>query len=106
MATPSQSLLTKKLWRELTDIKLLNETNNLDKGKFFYESSPFDYSEDVLPGDCIKNIIIGRLWLTSKIYEKYALRMEIRLPASYPIQPPEIVIETPIYHPNVNENSK
>lgn len=106
MVASSQSLLTKKLWRELTDIKLLNEKNNLDQGKFFYESSPFDYSEDALPGDCIKRIIVGRLWLTSKIYQNHALRIEIRLPASYPMQQPEIVLVTPIYHPNANENSE
>ena len=104
--TTSQSLLTKKFWRELTDIKLLNANNNLDQGKFFYEDSPFDYSEDSLPADCVKNIIVGRLWLTSNIYQNHALRIEIRLSATYPMQPPEIVIKTPIYHPNVDKESK
>lgn len=98
----SSNALAKKVWRDLNEIR----NHQLAQGKFIYESSPFDYSEDSLPGDCIKYIIVGQLWLTSKIYQNHALRIEIRLPGTYPIQPPEVVIMTPIYHPNVNENSK
>ncbi|CAF1028366.1 unnamed protein product [Rotaria sp. Silwood1] len=106
MAGAAPSPLNKKLWRELTDVKLLGENNKLKKGKFTYESSSFDYSQDELPKDYAQNVIIGRLELTSNIYKNHALRIEIHLPPEYPMKPPEVVIVTPIYHPNVNEKNR
>jgi ubiquitin-protein ligase len=102
----ASSPLNKKLWGELTKIKLFDAKNNLKEGKFFYENSSFDHSQDDLPENYAQNVIIGRLWLTSNIYKNHALRIELHLPSGYPMQPPEVIIMTPIYHPNVNEKSE
>jgi ubiquitin-protein ligase len=98
--------LNKIIWRQLTDVKLLNTEKNLKNGKFFYENSLFVETDEALPKNCTQNIITGKLWLTSKIYQEYALRIELHLPSTYPMLPPEVIITTPIYHPNVNEKSE
>lgn len=106
MAAPSP--LNKNLWRELTDIKNLTKDKNLKQGKFFYEKSSFDLSPEDLPEDYAyaQNLIVGKLWLTSNIYKNHALQVEIHLPSDYPLKPAEVVIVTPIFHPNVNEKSE
>ncbi|CAF1371705.1 unnamed protein product [Rotaria sordida] len=106
MAGAAPSPLNKKLWRELTDVKLLKEDNKLKQGKFIYENSSFDYSADDLPKGYAQNVIVGRLELTSNIYKNHALRIEIHLPPEYPMKPPEVVMVTPVYHPNVNEKNR
>ncbi|CAF0895866.1 unnamed protein product [Rotaria sordida] len=103
-AAPSP--LNKKLWTELSKVKLLNEDSNLKQGKFFYENSSFEYPQDELPENYAQNVIVGRLWLTSNIYKNHALKIEIHLPPGYPMKPPEVVLVTPIYHPNVDEKNR
>ena len=104
MAAPSP--LNKNLWRELTELKNLTREKNLKQGKFFYETSSFDVAPEDLPADYAQNLIVGRLWLTSDIYKNHAIRIEIHLPPEYPVKSPEVVIATPIYHPNVDEKSE
>ncbi|CAF1209753.1 unnamed protein product [Rotaria sordida] len=106
MAGAAPSPLSKKLWRELTDVKLLSENNKLKQGKFIYESSSFDYSPEDLPKGYAQNVIVGRLELTSNIYKTHDPRIEIHLPPEYPVKPPEVVMATPVYHPNVNEKNR
>jgi ubiquitin-protein ligase len=102
MAAPP-SPITKQLWNELSRIKLFNQDNNLQKGKFFYENSLFYGDEEDSP---TRNIISGKLWPTSNIYKDYALLIEIHLPPTYPVDPPEVKIDNLIYHPNVDDKGE
>ena len=101
MATSSP--LTKQLWNELSRIKIFTSQNNLENGKFFYENSLFcEPQED----SSTQSFISGRLWPTSNIYKDHALRIEIHLPSTYPLDPPAVKIDTVIYHPNVDNKGE
>ena len=101
MATSSP--LTKQLWNELSRIKNFTPQNNLENGKFFYEDSLFYEPHE---GSSMQNVISGRLWPTSNIYKDHALRIEIHLPSTYPLDPPAVKIDNVIYHPNVDDKGE
>ena len=94
--------MNKQLWIQLNKVK----NDGIQKGQFIYETSSFEHPQEDTSGQPQQNLIVGQLYLTSNIYKNYALRIEIHLPLGYPLQAPEVIIATPIYHPNVNENSE
>ena len=63
------------------------------------DSSPFD-NEEVSPSNYI---FLGRILPTLEPFNQSAFKIEIKLSATYPMEPPEIRMLTLIYHPNVTE---
>lgn len=87
--------------RTLTEIGRLQALgNNTDPSsiKFVLEKSPIDNQGS--------NIILGRIFPKSPIFNQASFQVELKLPPEYPFRAPEARFITPIYHPNVNEEGK
>ncbi|CAF1102393.1 unnamed protein product [Rotaria sordida] len=94
MAAPQ----TKRIITEITKLQNLATDNNPSSAKFLLDKSPVD-----TPGS---NLILGRIFPRSQIYNQAAFQIEIKLPAEFPFKPPEVRFITPIYHPNVGDEGK
>ena len=92
--------IKKAVWVELSRVKNFDRDNNLQKGKFFYEDT-FCYQEEKEKD--ARAVVTGKVWPTSNIYKDHALRIEMQLPSTYPVDPPEVKIDPAIYHPNVDD---
>ncbi len=73
--------------------------------KFIYETSPWDDDDDT-PQPTGDFIVTGRLLPNSEIYKEGSIKTEIILGASFPKKPPNVVLKTKIYHPNVARDGK
>lgn len=102
----STNSLGKRIWTEISKLKLLNANSD---PKFILEKTPFDELDDDEAAQAASNtekerVIIGRILPNSEIYNKGAYQIEIKLPRTFPIDPPEVRFVTQIYHPNVSRD--
>lgn len=98
------SQLNKALWTNMTKLKLLNKDNA--SVRFILDKSPFDEEDNESTTEQNVYVIIGRIFPNSEIFKEYTIQIEMKLTSNYPIEPPEMRIITPIYHPNVDKNGK
>ncbi len=85
--------------------KLRLATAHNDESTIFkIDQTPFDEEKESLIQT--SNIIIGRIFPRSNIYNQRAYEIEISFAPSYPFDPPEVRLITPIYHPNVGSDGK
>ena len=56
------------------------------------------------PEECAK--IIGLIYPLTEPFKQRALRVEIRVPNGYPMQPPEVYMRTTIRHPNIEKDGE
>lgn len=94
------SKLNKSLWTNISKLKLLNEEN--DCVRFLLDKSPFDENSNK---DNIY-VIIGRILPKSDIFKEKSIQIEMKLTSNYPMEPPEVRILTPMYHPNIDKDGK
>jgi ubiquitin-protein ligase len=98
------SQLNKALWTNMTKLKLLNKDNA--SVRFILDKSPFDEEDNESTTEQNVYVIIGRIFPNSEIFKEYSIQIEMKLTSNYPIEPPEVRLITPIYHPNVDKNGK
>ena len=84
--------LVKRAWAEMEKLKG-------SRVKFLMDQSPFD--EDDENATATNFSFIGRILPTAFPWNETALKIEIKLPEKYPVDPPNVRILTPIHHPNV-----
>ena len=98
----SQPRLNKKLYTDITRLKLLDtDTASI---RFRIEKTPFTGEEDedlVANQERIDYVITGQIFPTSKIYNERSYMIELKLTRTFPIDPPEVRFLTRIYHPNI-----
>ncbi len=103
----SEPRLNKKLYTDITRLKLLNKENA--EVKFQLIESPFkgDEDEDELADKKREEyVIIGLIFPNSEIYRERSYKIEIILTKTFPADPPEVRFLTQIYHPNVDTDGK
>jgi len=98
------SKLNKALWTNITKLKLSSKENA--PVRFLLDKSPFDenYAETSTQQNVY--VIIGRILPKSDIFKESSIQIEMKLTSSYPLEPPEVRLLTPIYHPNVDKDGK
>jgi ubiquitin-protein ligase len=96
--------LNKALWTNITRLKLFAKGD--DYVKFILEKSPFDDEKENAAAAWKEYVIIGRILPQLGIYKEIAFRIEMKLTAKYPQEPPEVRFVTPVYHPNIEEDGK
>lgn len=102
----SSERLNKALW---TDINKLKQLNAETDPKFILDQSPFSEQEETGGASAITSkelIITGRILPDSEIYKDGAYQIELKLPTTYPHDPPAVRFITKIYHPNVDKDGK
>jgi len=98
------SKLNKALWTNITKLKLLSKENS--SVKFLLDRSPFDEHDIETSTQQNVYVIIGRILPNSDIFKQSAIQIEMKLTSNYPLEPPEVRLLTPIYHPNVDKDGK
>jgi len=98
------SKLNKALWTNITKLKLSSKENA--PVRFLLDKSPFDenYAETSTQQNVY--VIIGRILPKSDIFKESSIQIEMKLTSNYPLEPPEVRLLTPIYHPNVDKDGK
>ncbi|CAF1107567.1 unnamed protein product [Adineta steineri] len=105
----SESMLNKRFYADLNRLKLCNKADA--EVRFLCEKTPFDDhdDDDDKPSDSTQEktySVIGQIFPNSEIYKTAAYRIEMILPKTFPLVPPQVRFLTPIYHPNIEENGK
>jgi ubiquitin-protein ligase len=101
----NSSKLNKALWTNITKLKLLNKQDV--SVRFVLDKSPFDENDnDEIVTEQGVYVIIGRIFPKSDIFKESTIQIEMKLTSSYPFEPPEVRLLTPIYHPNVDKDGK
>lgn len=97
----SQSRLNKKLYTDITRLKLLDTASA--SPRFRVENTPFTGDEDdnVLDQERTDYFITGRIFPNSEIFNERSYLIEMKLTRTFPVDPPEVRFQTPIYHPNI-----
>jgi ubiquitin-protein ligase len=98
------SKLNKALWTNITKLKLLNKEDG--SIRFLLDKSPFDENDNEKSTQKNIYVIIGRILPNSDIFKEKAIQIEMKLTQNYPLEPPEVRLLTPIYHPNVDKDGK
>ncbi|CAF2757834.1 unnamed protein product [Rotaria sp. Silwood2] len=100
------SKLTKEPYSNINRLKLLNATTS--NPKFVLEKSPFNEDDDegeaAASSSSKEHVIIGRIFPDSEVFREGSFQIEIKLTPTYPFDPPEVRLLTPIYHPNVGQD--
>jgi len=94
--------MSKRAWTELNKLQGLSLTGS-SPVKFIIDSSPFGNEDSA---SSTSNTFIGRILPTSDPFNQSALKVELKLPGKYPVDPPEVRVLTPIHHPNVLDDGK
>jgi ubiquitin-protein ligase len=101
----------KRLFTELNNIDLENRKNPNAK-KLIIDETPFNKDDDDEPPktetdkDGIYYIVYGRILPTSNRYNKSAYKIKLRIPTEFPLKPPQVEMQTSIYHPNIGSQGK
>ena len=107
MASSSSSKLNKKLYTDITRLKLLDKVS--EEARFRLKDSPFtgDEDEDALASQKREEYVVtGQIFPNSDIFRERSYLIEIKLTKNFPMDPPEVRFLTPIYHPNVGKDGK
>ena len=97
------SKVNQQLKVQLNELKSLS-TDDSNAVVFRLDNVLFDVDEVFDYNSSEERLIIGRIFPTTEIFNQGAFEIEIKLPHTYPINPPTVHFRTPIYHPNVDEN--
>jgi ubiquitin-protein ligase len=103
----SASKLNKRLYTDITRLKLLDRDNA--EVRFRLTESPFPDDDDDAQAAVQKQneyIVIGQIFPKSNIFNERSYLIEMKLTNTFPIDPPEVRFLTPIYHPNVDKDGK
>jgi ubiquitin-protein ligase len=103
----ASSKLNKKLYTDISKLKLLDKDNA--EIKFRLKESPFKDDEDEDQSAAQKQdeiIVTGQIFPKSDIFREASYLIEMKLTKTFPIEPPEVRFLTPIYHPNVGKDGK
>jgi len=103
----AQSRLNKRLYTDITRLKLLDK----DKAevRFRLQKSPFANDEDdneLANQNQEEYLVTGQIFPESNIYNERSYLIEMKLTKTFPIDPPEVKFLTPIYHPNVGTDGR
>ena len=101
MAAPSGA--NKRLMAEINRLTALGTGGDPSGMKFVLEKSPLAAGTGASTG---QNLIVGRIFPNSNIYNQASYQVELKLPAEFPFKPPEVRFITQVYHPNVDEQGK
>jgi hypothetical protein len=105
LALPAPKL-NMELYTDINKLKLLTPTSTPTRFKLL-KSTFDDDDEDEGAAATPKEIIItGQIFPNSEIFNQGSYKIEMKLPSSYPFEPPEVRFVTPIYHPNVDKEGK
>lgn len=83
---------------EVEKLKAMANASESSGEKFLLEQSPIDNPSS--------NLIVGRIFPNSNIYNKGSFRIELALPPEYPFKPPDVRFITPMHHINVDSMGK
>jgi ubiquitin-protein ligase len=105
----AQSKLNKKLYTDITRLKLL-DTDGAEV-RFRLKESPFsgdEEPEELAARKQDEYTITGQIFPKSEIFRERSYLIEMKLTKTFPMDPPEVRFLTPMYHPNVGKdgNSK
>jgi ubiquitin-protein ligase len=101
------SKLTKKLYTDITRLKLLD--TDTAEVRFRIQQSPFNDDEDQDQLAAKKQdeyVVTGLIFPNSEIYRERSYLIEMKLTKTFPIDPPEVRFLTSIYHPNVGKDGE
>ena len=90
----------------MTGLKLLDKDSANPRFRILETSFDAKNDGDLASQTLKEHVIIGQIFPNSEIYKQRSYKIEIKLPTTFPVTPPEIRFITPIYHPNVNTDGK
>lgn len=97
--------MMKRVWKDVVSLKegvggkfiLDSDPDNLERVSKVPVGFPSSERQDTI-------IIRGRILPTTYPYNLRSFRLEIVLPYDYPFKPPNMLLRSTIYHPNLDEN--
>jgi len=107
----------KRLWREYTDLKDWVGSSEAASNIFSIERDSFENSKATPSSESTngeacstaqaKSIsIFGLIYPSTEPFKKRGLRVEMRVPFTYPQEPPEVYMRMEIRHPNIEKNGE
>jgi ubiquitin-protein ligase len=112
----ANSDIFKRLWRKYTELQTWAGEDPESK-KFTSESTSF-LDPATTPSSASNNrgatstaqvkyiSIIGLIYPSTQPFRQRALRVEIRVPETYPQEPPEVYMRMKIRHPNIEKDGE
>lgn len=114
----SNNSSAKHIWTEVIALKKSSTIAGGMVKKFHYLWSSFDDDDTEQPSapsngvgaasntqeQCVK--VIGLIYPLTEPFKQRALKVEIRVPNGYPLQPPEVYMKTAIRHPNIEKDGE
>ncbi len=104
-----------RLWRYYTDLKIWAEKMK-PESRIFIDRTPDDESETTssvsnsagassgAQGEHMR--IFGLIFPKTAPFQQLGLMVEIRVPVTYPQEPPVLYMRTSIRHPNIEKDGK
>ncbi|CAK9822110.1 Ubiquitin-conjugating enzyme E2 T [Anthophora retusa] len=68
--------------------------------------TPIDGISCYSKSDNFENFIATIIGPNGSPYSGYVFQLSIDIPAQYPFEPPRIIFQTPIYHPNIDNKGR
>ncbi|CAF1128890.1 unnamed protein product [Rotaria sordida] len=108
---------SKRIWRLYTDLKIWAESHDATSKRFSVKDNSIEnpellsslQSNNVATASTMQTkffIIVGLIYPSTDPFKKHLLEVEIRVPFTYPQEPPEVYMRTSIRHPNIEKNGK
>ena|ERR1700722_13842164 len=90
----------KRAWTERTKLESLATDNKA----FIIDKTPF--SDEEAGATPTELLYLVRILPRSEVFNQGAFQIQMKLPPTYPFDPPEVKFITRIYHPNVDKDGK
>ncbi len=108
---------SKRLWTEYGTLKRWTAGSDPAAQVFRIETSSFEDPTIASPSDSNNNgtasttltvwvSIVGSIYPATEPFRQRGLRVELRVPATYPHEPPEVYMRMNIRHPNIEKNGE
>ncbi|CAF1297652.1 unnamed protein product [Rotaria sordida] len=108
---------SKRIWRLYTDLKIWAESHDATSKRFIVKDNSIEnpellsslQSNNIATASTMQTkffIIVGLIYPSTDPFKKHLLEVEIRVPFTYPQEPPEVYMRTSIRHPNIEKNGK